>query len=675
VESEGITPEGIDAKREEFQRVLGISLPQEDFQYLANKRFSTEIEDAILQLVLPLMSRQMVGDSSLVEKEKGRGILIRNLKTGEETAHEDFAPILDLEEAERTIERNAREVLRDYRWTSRRIILEASQSLLRPTLTSNRSETRERVAKAKEEIEPVYFQVKKGEMIAREGDRISQEQLIKLEGIRQFKRGGFSFLNSTGIFLVLFLFTVVVYRLSSRSIRGFAPKMTDLIFIAVILVATLSLLKLYAYISEIAKAVLPTIPLNSFFYAFPFALGAMLISAVLTVEAALVFAIIFSTLAAFLLENNFYFFLFAFVGSIIAAQEVFQCKDRKTLIRAGLTVAVANMAFVLCFNLIGGSVVWGRTLFEVGMAFLGGVTVGIAATGLIPVVEILCDYTTNIKLLELADLNHPLIRDLAIKAPGTYHHSVIVGNLVEEAAKVTGANPLLGRVASYYHDIGKITKPLYFIENQKGTESKHDKLSPTMSSLVIVSHVREGVDLAKEYKLGRSLTDIIQQHHGTSFITFFYQKAMSQPNPSLESVSEKEFRYAGPKPQTKEAALVMLADAVEATSKTLADPTPARIQGLVQRLITNIFTEGQLDESELTLKDLHLIAGSFNRILTGIFHHRIDYPGQEAQAGRGKKQANDLDKKPAGPDKDKPKVAKESGKRDLRRLGISKSGS
>jgi putative nucleotidyltransferase with HDIG domain len=250
---------------------------------------------------------------------------------------------------------------------------------------------------------------------------------------------------------------------------------------------------------------------------------------------------------------------------------------------------------------------------------------GIIATGIVPILEIAFDYTTNIKLLELGDLNQPLLKELSMKAPGTYQHSIMVGNLVDSAADAVGANSLLARVSAYYHDIGKTKMPLYFIENMKG-ENKHDKLTPSMSSLILINHVKEGGEMALEYRLGDEIRNVIQQHHGTTLIKYFYGKAKEQEDPEVQQIKEKDFRYPGPKPQTKEAGLVMLADAIEAASKTLPDPTTAKIKGMVQKIINRIFTDGQLDECELTLRDLNAIAKSFNRVLDGIFHQRIEYP-------------------------------------------------
>jgi putative nucleotidyltransferase with HDIG domain len=298
---------------------------------------------------------------------------------------------------------------------------------------------------------------------------------------------------------------------------------------------------------------------------------------------------------------------------------------------------------------------------------------GVLATGLTPLAELLFGYTTDIKLLELATMDQPLLQELMVEAPGTYHHSIIVGNLVEAAAKSIGANALLAKVAAYYHDIGKTKKPLYFIENQFQCENRHEKLAPSMSSLILISHVKDGVELARQHHLGKEIIDIINQHHGKSFISFFYnkaiearEKAQSAKSVPLPPINADDYRYPGPKPQTKEAGLVLLADVVEAACRTLTEPTPARIQGMVNKLINNIFSDGQLDECELTLKDIHQIAKRFNQILATIHHKRIEYP---VTNGKAKTDGPDPGREPKH-DKDKAGINKERGEPGLKRLGI-----
>jgi putative nucleotidyltransferase with HDIG domain len=385
-------------------------------------------------------------------------------------------------------------------------------------------------------------------------------------------------------------------------------------------------------------------------------------------------------------ENNMLVVIYSLLGGIVGAHGVRHCTSRGTVYAAGIKVSVVNMALALSFQTFNNALFTMQTVYVLFFALLSGFICAGFVSSLIPLIETLFQYTTDIKLLELANLNSPVLRELMVKAPGTYHHSVVVGNLVEAAAESIGANPLLARVSAYYHDIGKAAKPLYFIENQAGEENRHDKLTPSMSALILISHIKEGAEMARENRLGQPIIDIIRQHHGTALIKFFYERAKSQAAVTGQNVEEKDFRYPGPKPQTREAGIVMLADCVEAASRTLVNPTSDRIQGLVQKLINNVFIDGQLDECELTLKNLHEIARSFTVILNGIFHHRIDYPEPAYKGGGRAKKAEGSD--PAKPDhgvtphvdtdeqsSEAPAVqepaVKKSGTENLKRLGMS----
>jgi len=243
--------------------------------------------------------------------------------------------------------------------------------------------------------------------------------------------------------------------------------------------------------------------------------------------------------------------------------------------------------------------------------------------------------TTHISLLELADTNKPLLRRLVMEAPGTYTHSVAVGHLAETAAEVVGADSLVTRVASYYHDIGKIKRPHFFVENQH-IENVHDRMSPTLSALVITSHIKDGVEIAKTARLPRIVIDIIIQHHGTSLVQYFYNQATGEHD--VSTALEEQFRYEGPKPKTKEAAIVMLADAVEAGSRCITKPTPAKIELMVNRIVAEKLRDGQMDQSELTFREISKIADSFAKTLVGTLHARIDYA--ELSAANGRKQVS-----------------------------------
>jgi putative nucleotidyltransferase with HDIG domain len=264
-----------------------------------------------------------------------------------------------------------------------------------------------------------------------------------------------------------------------------------------------------------------------------------------------------------------------------------------------------------------------------GLAALNGFLSPILTIGLLPLFETTFKLTTDITLLELSDLNRPLLKRLAVEAPGTYHHSIMIGTLAEEAAKAINANSLLARVGSYYHDIGKMLKPEYFVENQMGARNKHEKLAPSMSALILEAHVKEGKELAEENGLPDCIIEFITGHHGTSIMTYFYEKAKHQKGD--DDVNIDEYRYPGPRPKAKEVAIVMLADSVEAASRTLDDPTPARVRNLVRKISSAKFDSGELEGCDLTLRDLHLIEESFARVLLGIYHRRVAYPEKEEE--------------------------------------------
>jgi hypothetical protein len=368
----------------------------------------------------------------------------------------------------------------------------------------------------------------------------------------------------------------------------------------------------------------PTLPI----YAIPLATGSMLAALLIDIHTAIVFTVITSLVAGLWLGNPSYS-IFTFAAGLTAAFGVIRCKRRSAIWRAGVFVGIICVATGLIITLLNERLLTINTLISMGFAALNGLIVVTLVSAFLPLFEHFFKLTTDISLLELLDLNQPLMRELLVEAPGTYHHSIIVGNLAESAAEAVGVNPLLARVSAYYHDIGKIKMPEYFIENQIGSVSKHDNLAPRMSTLILISHVKEGVELAKQHKLPQVIIDIIQQHHGTSIQTYFYQKAKEQHDKNGPPVIEEDFRYPGPKPQSRVAALVLMADAVEAASRVLTDPTPARVSALVDRIINHCFLDGQLDNCELTLKDIREIKSHFVYLLTSMYHKRVNYPGFE----------------------------------------------
>jgi hypothetical protein len=395
----------------------------------------------------------------------------------------------------------------------------------------------------------------------------------------------------------------------------------------------------------------PHIPPPALRAALPVPLGGVLLTILFNARLAFAGSLILSILTGIMLAAPMDYFLFTFVGSLVGVFTLARSRGRTAFVRAGGMVGLANAYVLLAFSLIKADA---GTLFpEIVGGLVNGGIVAVLANGLLPLLEHSFGRTTDFTLLELSNLNEPMLKHLALASPGTYHHSVMVGTLVEAAAEAIGANALLCRVGAYYHDIGKTRHPAYFIENDPDAASRHAKLAPSLSRAIVVSHVKEGIEMARAYGLPEVLVDLIPQHHGTRLVHYFYQRAKETADPDLHAVQEEEYRYPGPKPQTREAAILMLADAVEAATRTLTDPTPARIQGAVQKIINGIFVDGQLDECDLTLRDLHRIANSFARILAGIFHQRVEYPGIPLQES-GKRRDDNGDQ-PAKPAKEDPR--------------------
>ncbi len=477
--------------------------------------------------------------------------------------------------------------------------------------------------------------------------------------------------QALGTSLLVIILLAFLFEFATDNIRKFSPGDKDLLFLTLLLVAMLAATKTSVALFPLIGQALPEIPPNVYLYGIGIPAGAMLVRILLNSETALVFSVATSVFSGWVLENSFFFAVYFLIGSVVGAHSVVYSEDRSTLIKAGAKIGLVNILTILCQSLISHRWISLESGFNLLFGFLGGFVAALVVIGILPLLEWIFGYTTNIRLLELANMNQPLLKQLILEAPGTYHHCMVVSTMAETAARSVNANPLLARVSAYYHDIGKITKADYFIENQGAGENKHENLTPSMSSLILIAHVKDGVDLAQKHKLGKKITDIIQQHHGTALIAYFYQKAKEQEKPEMEQVEEETFRYPGPKPQTKEAALVLLADSVEAASRTLSQPTPARLQGLVQKIINSIFTDGQLDECDLTLKDLHQIAKSFHTILAGIHHQRLEYPVSAAKESVGKKRNNgDLPKQPAKAGRDRSGEAAKGGEEDLKRLGM-----
>ena len=469
------------------------------------------------------------------------------------------------------------------------------------------------------------FKVNKGELIVESGHRVSERAERILQELAHGEGIGNRIHAYFGLTALILMFLYLFYRDIKRYRPALIADRKKIVLLACLLLMTIILSHGAKYVLTLLEDKLH-LDVMTIGFALPVAIGAMLTSLLLDFHLALGLSFFVSILLGILFQGEPFIPVYYFLSSIAAALSVIRCKKRTALLRAGAVTALVNILVITGIDLYRGELL-NRGAYDLMAGVLGAFAVSTIVSALVPFFETVFDIATDIKLLELLDPNRPLLKELVYKSPGTYHHSILIGNLAEAAAEAIGENPILARVGAYYHDVGKTHKPEYFIENQRPAENKHDRLMPSMSSLIIASHVKEGMDLARAHGLPSQIIDIIQQHHGTSLITYFYQKAKElQP---FAPVAEEDYRYPGPRPRTKVAAIVMLSDAVEAASRTLDDPTPQRIQMLTNSVLTRFFLDDQLSMCDLTLKDLRVIARTFNLVLTGIFHHRIDYPGMD----------------------------------------------
>jgi cyclic-di-AMP phosphodiesterase PgpH len=655
-------------KKPEFDRMMGVSLPNNVFYLLARNNFSVQWEDVINQQVNLVVSQGVQSEPASLLTDRRRPVILRLLPSWQEKLENNPDRFLWLEDAKKKVNQYCRDAVEELPSGPRWAICEVAQSLIVPNVSLNRAETEHRKQVQLQELRPVYFQIKKGEMLVREGEKITPTHLVKLTALQKDRPQGWWFWRFLGTFCLIALMSGFYYKLARLNAKQSPKNFSELTFITLtLLTVTLLNLGMSAFAGALTR-LSPLLGKNFLFY-LPVALAPILVQVFIGLETAVLTAFLAAMLSALLVDKPFLFFVYFSLSGLVGVWAGHYCRNRWGFIRTGLQVAAVNFVMVLALKLLDFPAQPQDVFLGAMFALAGGIQIGILATGLAPVFEWVFNLTSDLRLLELVNLERPILRQLMLVAPGTYHHSIIVGNMVEAAAEKIGANPLLAKAAAYYHDIGKVKKPTYFVENQLGGENKHEKLAPSMSSLILQAHVKDGAELARQNRVSPQIIDIIRQHHGTSFMAYFYNKAKQQAtNPNM--VNTEDYRYPGPRPQTKEAGLVLLADQVEAASKTLLDPTPARIQGAVQKIINNIFADGQLDECELTLKDLHQIAKSFIKILSGIFHHRIEYPQSADKGSEKKKTSEDLDKQPTEKISPKPLKDQEKSREDLKRLGL-----
>jgi cyclic-di-AMP phosphodiesterase PgpH len=619
-------PSGIKGQLREAVRSAGIGEPSDELlNFLVRERFGAELENRLSSLLQLGFSIPVI-DEPMTVRGRTRLTVIDRAKQKEEILPRER--VSTLEQARDLVfqELKRDKIIPVARHPEGRRVLEA---LLIPDLIFDLQETLARQAKAAANVNPVLRQLKKGKIILRRGDEINRDDLIQIEAIRKFSAGSGSVQRAAGMSILIgvFLLTYIVFL---RFVHAVHWRFLRLVLLSVMILAgNVLLLKVFWFIGESISqsyAASTLIDRTVFFYVLPYALGAMNITLLAGETSALLYLIFFSPLAGQAVGSDFYGLIYIVMAGLLGVLSVRNVTERLGIIEAGFKTGLAAAAVFIVLQFAGSSSPdlrnWAMGVF---FAFLSGsLNAGLLAFTL-PLLEHLFRVTTEIRLSELGNVNFPTIRQLILKAPGTYNHSIAVGTLGEGAAGVLGLSPLFLRVAGLYHDIGKTVHPEYFVENQR-QGNPHDLIDPQKSAGILKEHVKDGVRIAGEAGLPASLVELIPQHHGTKLMHYFWEKAREQAKPG-EKIEEGSFRYPGPKPQTKEAAVLMLADGVEAAARTLTDPSHEKLLALIKEIISSTAEDGQLAECDITLAEIDRLTFSFLDTLSDYYHSRIAYPG------------------------------------------------
>ncbi|NLN53399.1 MAG: HDIG domain-containing protein [Firmicutes bacterium] len=595
----------------QVQEVRALQLEEEEKAALLQETVEVELTD-VLALALLQARPQDLADMQAELAEVLQVILQQGVKpAGVETAQRQAAQEINF-------------LIFDQ--DQKRVMVRITEAVIEPNMIYNAETTNQARQAAREAVAPV--RILEGTEIIQEREIVTQRHLEQLEalGLLRDSFGGIPmFFGLAAILLILFIVISVYLYIYQQAIY---ENTTLLLLLGLIVLLTLTFAIAANYFSG---------------YLVPVAMGAFLIAVLLNAELAVLMTLAFSVFVVLIAGNDFRYMLAALFGGLVASFSVTDLSRRSDITKAGFYVAAVNVLAVFGLFLYTGNLRFGYDILrEFGVSIFAAVANGLVsavmAIGLLPYLESGFGLTTAVTLLELADPAHPLLKQLLLEAPGTYHHSLLVANLAEAAAETVGGDPLLARVGAFYHDIGKLKRPYFFIENQMGGANPHDKISPNLSTLIITSHIKDGLEMAQKANLPQVIQDIIYQHHGNSLVSFFYQQAEKNRD-SKEVVREENFRYEAPIPQTKEAAIIMIADAVEAAVRSLSRPAVGRVEAIVRKIIKDKLNDGQFDQCDLTLKDLDTIAVALVKILSGIYHTRIEYPEKElrAEIERGRK--------------------------------------
>ena len=505
---------------------------------------------------------------------------------------------------------------------ARFIIREITQNSIAANMFFDQIATEEN--RSKQEASIADRMIPQNTLIVAKGEIITEDIYTRLESLNILENR-MQHIDWAGVLILVLL---VIYGLYMY-IKTYQPEILNdnYVFTLLILIWILTLV-----IIKSIHITTGVIDFSSVGFLVPIAMSTMLITILVSSKIAIFSAIAFSLFVSFIFQTDgtlLFDFRYGFVSLVSGISGVFsvtKMTHRSAIMRAGIVVAFVNVISISSLHLLSQEFTPVILMMNLLFGLINGILSSVLTLGMLPFLESTFGILSSVSLLELSNPNNPLLRKLLVEAPGTYQHSIIVGNLAEAAAEVVNADPLLARVGAYYHDVGKTKRPYMFIENQLNKENPHDKIAPSLSTLIITSHPKDGEELAQKYNIPKPIRDIIFQHHGTSLLSYFYNKAKET---NKGDTNELDFRYQGVKPQTKEAAIVMIADSIEAAVRATSKPTPVRMEAIIRKIIKEKLADGQFDECDLTFKDLDNMVHAYLHVLNGIFHSRIEYPDDE----------------------------------------------
>ncbi|WP_072984776.1 HD family phosphohydrolase [Clostridium cavendishii] len=480
-------------------------------------------------------------------------------------------------------------------------------SLIKPNLFYDKEKTEEKIKEATKDLSPIV--VKKNQTIVKEGEPVTAHQIEVLKSLGLLNESRFDLYVYIALAILVLFIMYLQYGYIHKYYRTIYEDLSKLILVSILNIIAVILARTVSIISP---------------FLIPLACAPILITLLINYKVSIVLSMLNMILVSGAVNFNPTITLLAILNTMLGATVLRKMQQRNDILYGAIYIAALSSVLTFCIGMVVSNNIM-EILTETGFTAVGGALAGVLAVGLLPFFESTFDVVTTVKLLELSNPNHPLLKKILMEAPGTYHHSVMVANIAEVAAEKVGGNPVLTRIGAYYHDVGKIKRPYFFKENQIGKENPHDKITANLSTLIITSHVKDGLELAKEYDLPKVVQNFIATHHGTTLVKYFYL-TMKNSSQNPDEVKEEDYSYPGPKPESKEEGILMLADSVEAAVRSISDPTKGKIEEMVNNIIKEKLYSGQLDNCDLTLKDIDVIRKSFLKALTAIYHQRIEYP-------------------------------------------------